>query len=230
MQSPGYAFHYVRDVTAGTSQDWDFTAVAHVSHKAQNSERLPEGSKGQLQFISSGNGKMNWKKESAELLKDQRTARAPGMEMLLRAWAKYPQLLKDLVSSDTTATVTVFPTSTAVHTGKFSGYSKKEGALSKPALAPNAAGWKLVPGSVSWFPGGNVLPCPCPWHISSRACPPPQGKTSGKSPFFFSCLLGFNPAWVWWTCWLTRAPRGLLWRSSLMLEKHKPASSADIPT
>lgn len=173
---------------------------------------------------------MNWKKESAELLKDQRTARAPGMEMLLRAWAKYPQLLKDLVSSDTTATVTVFPTSTAVHTGKFSSYSKKEGALSKPALAPNAAGWKLVPGSVSWFPGGNVLPCPCPWHISSRACPPPQGKTSGKSQFFFSCLLGFNPGWVWRTCWLTRALRGLLWRSSLMLEKHKPASSAVMPT
>lgn len=55
-----------------------------IKFKAQT-ERLPEGSKGQLQFISSGNGKMNWKKESAELLKDQRTARAPGMEMLLRA-------------------------------------------------------------------------------------------------------------------------------------------------
>lgn len=166
-----------------------------IKFKAQT-ERLPEGSKGQLHFISSGNGKMSWKKESAELLKDQRTARAPGMEILLRAWAKYPQLLKDLVSSDTTTTVTVFPTSTAVHTGKFSGYSEKEGALSNPALAPDAAGWKLVPGSVPWFPGGTVLPCPCPWHISSWACPPPLGKNIREILIFFSCFIWFNPAWV----------------------------------
>lgn len=177
---------YVRDVIVGTSQDWDFTAVAHVSHKVQSSNReTPRRKQGTIAIYFL----WEWENELEKGIsratggpknsKSTRDGNAPqGMSQIPTT----PERFSELRYNSYCHCVSYQHSSTH---WKIFWLFRKRGRLSKPALAPNAAGWKLVPGSVLWFPGGNLLPCPCPRHISSRVCPPPLGKNIREISIFF---------------------------------------------
>lgn len=52
-----------------------------------------------------------------------------------------------------------------------------------------------------------------PGATFSQAISKTQGEIHQETPHFFSCIICFNPSWVLWTWWLSRAPKGWSWAS-----------------
>lgn len=155
---------------------------------------------------------LNWKKDSAEPLQDQRTVTATGTEIFLGAWAQIPrpperfsELWYNSHPSPCSLPRLQYVWGTVEN---FLVGRKREGwVIQHWPLTLQGGNWSqpMCPG-LRHTPARRMLNLPgAPFFQVISKTP---GEKCQGTPRFFSHFIWFNLAWVLWTWWLTKAPKG----------------------